>query len=176
MTIKIIKLWPYQTTIWSYVSKYFNTLVWMRRFILMVMAMFYNLKVLSNSSVLTNMYHKKNQQITSTFLQSEDTLLQYVNQCRMFKFTQTQVVVTNTYAGKFAKKWWKKVCCCSSWWIRQVGNEATFLPDTTVEAFWRWFDLDKFRLHTQNQLLILDNLKSSKISVDKITQFCLIPP
>ena len=37
-------------------------------------------------------------------------------------------------------------------------------------------DIDEYRSHTQNQLLILDNLKLSKISVDRITQFDIRPP
>ena len=37
-------------------------------------------------------------------------------------------------------------------------------------------ELEEARLHTANQLLILDDLKLSKISVDKVTQFGLRPP
>ena len=40
-------------------------------------------------------------------------------------------------------------------------------------AFWRLLDIDEYRLHTKNQLLILDDLKLSNILVDKITQFGL---
>ena len=45
-----------------------------------------------------------------------------------------------------------------------------------VEVFWRLLDIDRYRLHTKNQLIILDDLKLSKFSVDKITQFGLRPP
>ena len=45
-----------------------------------------------------------------------------------------------------------------------------------VEVFWRLLDIDRYRLHTKNQLIILDDLKLSKISVHKITQFGLRPP
>ena len=43
-----------------------------------------------------------------------------------------------------------------------------------VESFGRSIDLDNFRLRNENQLLILDDLKISKISVDKVTQFDII--
>ena len=45
-----------------------------------------------------------------------------------------------------------------------------------VEGFRRQLDLDDSRLLTMSQLLILDDLKLSKLSVDKITQFGLRPP
>ena len=45
-----------------------------------------------------------------------------------------------------------------------------------VESFSRSINLDNFRLHTENELLILDDLKLSKISVDKVIQFGLRPP
>ena len=47
---------------------------------------------------------------------------------------------------------------------------------SAVEAFGGFLDIYEYSLHTQNQLLILDYLKLSKISVDKITQFGLRPP
>ena len=44
-----------------------------------------------------------------------------------------------------------------------------------VGGFWRFIYPDKYRLHTQNQPLLLYYLRLSKISVDKITQ-CDIRP
>eukprot|EP00957_Ditylum_brightwellii_P091121 6937431-Ditylum_brightwellii.AAC.1 len=37
-------------------------------------------------------------------------------------------------------------------------------------------DLDKHRQHTANELLILDDVAMSKLSIDSITQFSLRPP
>ena len=36
--------------------------------------------------------------------------------------------------------------------------------------------MEEWRLHTDNQLLILDDLKLSNMSVDKVTHFRLRPP
>ena len=44
-----------------------------------------------------------------------------------------------------------------------------------VESFSMLVNLDAFRLCTENQLLILDDLNISKISVDKVNQFDLLP-
>ena len=46
---------------------------------------------------------------------------------------------------------------------------------SAVEAFCRLLDIYEYRLKNQNKLIILDALKLSKTSVDKITQFGLIP-
>ena len=46
----------------------------------------------------------------------------------------------------------------------------------TIESFRRSINLDDFILHTENQLMILDDLKLSKIPVDRMTHFCLRPP
>ena len=45
-----------------------------------------------------------------------------------------------------------------------------------IESFCRSINLDDLRLHTENQLLILNDLKLSKISVDMVTQFDIRPP
>ena len=37
-------------------------------------------------------------------------------------------------------------------------------------------NLEEYRLHTQNQLIILDDMKLLKITVDNITQLGLRPP
>ena len=37
-------------------------------------------------------------------------------------------------------------------------------------------DMEEWRLYTNNQLLILDDIKLSNLSVDKVTQFSLRPP
>ena len=47
---------------------------------------------------------------------------------------------------------------------------------SAVELFIRSINIDDFILHTENKLLILDDLKLSKISFDKVTQFGLRPP
>ena len=44
-----------------------------------------------------------------------------------------------------------------------------------IASFHRPINLDDLILHTENQLLILDDMKPYKISVDKVTQFGLRP-
>ena len=46
---------------------------------------------------------------------------------------------------------------------------------SAVDYCWKLIDLDKYRLHTQNLLIIFDYPNESKISVDNITQFGLRP-
>ena len=57
-----------------------------------------------------------------------------------------------------------------------TANEDDAYVIAVVEYFRMLFDQEKYRLHTQNQILILDYLNSSKISVDNITQFGLRTP
>ena len=64
---------------------------------------FYDLRVIFHYSTLIGTYHQKFQKMTSTFLHSKDTILQYENQRRMFKYSQAQLVVTNTYSSIFQK-------------------------------------------------------------------------
>ena len=45
-----------------------------------------------------------------------------------------------------------------------------------VDNFRRSVGLDEWRQHSASQKLILDDLKLSKISVDKVTRFGLRPP
>ena len=48
---------------------------------------------------------------------------------------------------------------------------------TSVSNHIRLFkQLDQWRQHTENELLIFDDLKQSNLSIDKITQYCLRPP
>lgn len=48
--------------------------------------------------------------------------------------------------------------------------------ETAVQNFRRSLGLEGYRIHSENQLLILDDLKLSKMSIDKVTQFSLRPP
>ena len=48
--------------------------------------------------------------------------------------------------------------------------------ETSVQNFRRSLGLEGYRIHSENQLLILDDLKLSKMSIDKVTQFSLRPP
>jgi len=48
--------------------------------------------------------------------------------------------------------------------------------DSAIDSVRRGNNLPQRRQHTPNQLLILDDLKLSKVSVDKITQFSLKLP
>jgi len=57
-----------------------------------------------------------------------------------------------------------------------VLEDGAFIG-SAVDSFRRALgDMDEWRQHSANQVLILDDLKLSKISVDKITQFSLRPP
>ena len=58
-----------------------------------------------------------------------------------------------------------------------LENEDGNYITTEVDNFRRnALHLDAWRWHTDSQLLILDDLKLSKISIDKVTQFSLRPP
>ena len=58
-----------------------------------------------------------------------------------------------------------------------VSNEDGAYVTTEVDYFRRnALQLDAWRYHTDSQLLILDDLKLSKITIDKVTQFSLRPP
>ena len=57
-----------------------------------------------------------------------------------------------------------------------IQNEDGAFVGSAIDGFRKSLDLDDWRLHTPNQLLILDDLKLSKVSVDKVTQFSLRPP
>ena len=58
-----------------------------------------------------------------------------------------------------------------------LENEDGAYITTEVDNFRRnALHLDAWRWHTDSQLLILDDLKVSKISIDKVTQFSLRPP
>ena len=62
-----------------------------------------------------------------------------------------------------------------------VDKSDTILEDgayikTAVQLFRMYLGLNNHRLHSANQLLILDDLKLSKISIDNVTQFGLRPP
>ena len=62
-----------------------------------------------------------------------------------------------------------------------VVKSDTILEDgayieTAVQSFLTSLGLNDHRLHSVNQLLILDYLKLSKMSIDKVTQFGLRPP
>lgn len=46
----------------------------------------------------------------------------------------------------------------------------------SIASFRRQNDMEEWRLYTNNQLLILDDIKLSNLSVDKVTQFSLRPP
>ena len=48
--------------------------------------------------------------------------------------------------------------------------------EPAIVSYRKAIELEDFRLHTPKQVLILDDLKLSKLSVDKITQFSLRPP
>ena len=56
-----------------------------------------------------------------------------------------------------------------------VLEDGAFIG-SAVDSFRRSLDMDEWRQHTANQVLVLDDLKLSKLSVDKITQFSLRPP
>ena len=47
---------------------------------------------------------------------------------------------------------------------------------SSVESFHRSINIYDFRLHTENQLLILDYMKPYKILVDNVTQFGIRSP
>ena len=62
-----------------------------------------------------------------------------------------------------------------------VVNSDTIIEDgayieTAVQSFRMSLGLNYHRLHTANQLRILDDLKLSNMSIDKVTQFGLRPP
>ena len=54
-----------------------------------------------------------NTKMTSTVIQWNGTLFQYKNKCIMFRYSQEQVVVPNTYAS-LLQKMMKKLFCCSN--------------------------------------------------------------
>ena len=56
-----------------------------------------------------------------------------------------------------------------------VLEDGAFIG-SAVDSFRRSLDMDEWRQHTANQVLVLDDLKLSKLSVDKITQFSLRLP
>ena len=56
-----------------------------------------------------------------------------------------------------------------------VTEDGAYFIAVVVD-FMGLIDIDEYRLHTQNQLLILNDLKLSKISVDKITKFGIRSP
>ena len=65
--------------------------------------------------------------------------------------------------------------------IRVDNDTVDVLEDggfigSVVDSFRRSLDMDEWRQHTANQVLVLDDLKLSNLSVDKITQFSLRPP
>ena len=57
----------------------------------------------------------------------------------------------------------------------KLMEDGAFIT-TSIESFRRQNDMEEWRLHTDNQLLILDDLKLSNMSVDKVTHFSLRPP
>ena len=57
---------------------------------------------------------------------------------------------------------------------KQIEDGAFVM--TAIESFRRINNMESWRLHTDNQLLILDDIKLSKMSIDKVTHFGLRPP
>ena len=56
-----------------------------------------------------------------------------------------------------------------------VVEDGAFVT-TAIDNFQNNADLPDWRTHSANQNLILDDIKLSKISIDKVTQFGLRPP
>ena len=52
------------------------------------------------------------------------------------------------------------------------GEYITSASDSIRQSL----QLDKWRQHTPNQILIMDDLKMSNVSIDKVTQFSMRPP
>ena len=48
--------------------------------------------------------------------------------------------------------------------------------EPAIVSYRKAIELEDYRLHTPKQVLILDDLKLSRLSVDKVTQFSLRPP
>ena len=57
-----------------------------------------------------------------------------------------------------------------------VEQEDGAYVGCAIDVFRRSLHLNEWRMMSQNQLLIIDDLKLSKLSVDKVTQFSLRPP
>ena len=57
-----------------------------------------------------------------------------------------------------------------------IEREDGAFVRSAIDGFRRLLRLDEWQMLSENQLLILDDLKMSNMSVDKVTQFGLRPP
>ena len=57
-----------------------------------------------------------------------------------------------------------------------VVSDSILEEGTSIQSFRVSLSLDDYRLHNPSQIFILDYLKLSKLSVDKVTHFSLRPP